>query len=69
MKKLLLACVLMASMPAFSQAADPSVTFGASVTNANGSAGVSLCSRKGQSNGIGMARVPGLKPLSADSLT
>jgi hypothetical protein len=35
MKKLLLACVLLACSPAFAQVGD--VTFGASVTNANGS--------------------------------
>jgi len=36
MKKLLLACVLLACAPAFAQVTEPTVTMGASVTNANG---------------------------------
>lgn len=78
MKKLLLACFLLASVPAFAQVA-PSVTFGASVTNANGSLSTTLnwsttpaatsCAASGHTSWTGTKAASGSLALPAITLS
>lgn len=78
MKKLLLACVLLACAPAFAQT-NPSVTFGASVTNANGSLTTTLtwsttpaatsCTASGHSSWTGTKAASGSLALPAITLS
>jgi hypothetical protein len=78
MKKLLLACLFLAATPAFAQT-DPSVTFGASVTNANGSLTTTLtwsttpaansCTASGHSSWTGQKAASGSLALPAITLS
>lgn len=78
MKKLLLACLLLASVPAFAQV-DPAITFGASVTNANGSLSTTLnwsttpaatsCTASGHTSWTGTKAASGSLALPAITLS